>query len=205
MKVHISVTGKSPLMLHNEQLANPANKFAKMLKVFSKKRVKTDEDHEQMAHIEFLGGLYLIDEEGKTPYVKSGSLLKSLIEGAKLGKQGKQLMIALTMVGDKIPLIYEGPKEAEKLWEDKSFVDQRMVRVEQSRILRTRPIFREWGLECDALLNTAILDLQQLRDIATNAGMYCNLGENRPGGYGHYEATVTEVKEANTRIPELAL
>ena len=49
------LTSSSDMLLHNGQMANPLNKWAKLMKQISSKRAKTDADYEEMARIEFLG------------------------------------------------------------------------------------------------------------------------------------------------------
>lgn len=43
-------------------------------------------------------------------------------------------------------LIYDGPRDPNALWADESFRFEKMVSVSRAKFMRTRPIFRTWGL-----------------------------------------------------------
>jgi hypothetical protein len=53
------ITGAAPLILHNVQLADPLNAYAKEMKKISGKRRKTDADLEELARFEWHGSLYV--------------------------------------------------------------------------------------------------------------------------------------------------
>lgn len=57
--------------------------------------------------------------------------------------------------------------------------------------MRCRPQFRQWGLSASAWIDPAVLNLDELQDIATNAGAMIGLGDYRKGGgFGRFTATV---------------
>lgn len=193
MKIRIMMTGTSTLLMHNQRLADPLDPFAKALKGVSGKRKKTDEDHEEMARIEFEGGLYFDPDLG--PYVPGINVHRSLVEGARITKRGKDVERALLVLDDVCPLAYRGPRDVGGLYADKSHVSRRSVKVGQSRIPRTRPAFSEWALECDAELDLGLLDFDDVRVIAETAGSLAGLGDYRPssphgGSFGRYQAAV---------------
>lgn len=47
------------MLMHNGQLADPSNEWARAIKEISGKRAKTAADYEEMARLEWLGSLYL--------------------------------------------------------------------------------------------------------------------------------------------------
>ena len=51
--------GGSPLVMHNERLADPLDEYVRDIAKLSRKRQKTEADHLEIARLEFLGGLYL--------------------------------------------------------------------------------------------------------------------------------------------------
>jgi hypothetical protein len=57
-------TGRTPLVVHNDQLANPLGSYTKAIKAISSKRAKTEDDHLEMSRIEWEGGLYIDPELG---------------------------------------------------------------------------------------------------------------------------------------------
>jgi hypothetical protein len=189
MRVALSIDGLTPYLMHNVQLADPLNPIARQIKMISGKRKKTDDELKVIAHLEFIGGLYHDEKLG--PYVKGLSVEKSLVEGARISRLGKQVERALFISDGELPMIYSGPREPEALWEDESFRDMQMVRVGTSRVPRYRPIFRDWSLEgVEAELDTSILNLDQFRAICDDAGAMVGLGDYRPR-YGRYKVTVT--------------
>src|SRR5262249_49765792 len=52
-----AASGGSPLVMHNERLADPLDPFARDIAKVSKKRNKTEADHLEIARLEFLGGM----------------------------------------------------------------------------------------------------------------------------------------------------
>ena len=85
--IDFHIRGVAPLLMHNGQLANPMNKFAKAMKAVTSKRKKTDEDHIELARLEFLGGLYA-DDQGRA--VLPGEVIEgTIVAGAKKTKKGK--------------------------------------------------------------------------------------------------------------------
>ncbi len=187
MKVRIGVRGTTPLITHNIRLANPLDPIAKAMKGISAKRTKTEDDYVQLARLEFEGGLYLDPEVG--PFLPGANVEKCIVEGARVTKQGKQVERGLFVVDNTIPLLYTGPRSAEKLWADENFRNVSAVRIGQQRIMRTRPMFRSWALDVDAELDPGLLSVDQLQAIITDAGSMVGLGDYRPR-YGRFEATV---------------
>jgi hypothetical protein len=187
MKVRLSIQGTAPLLMHNIQLADPLNDYARAMKVISSKRKKTDEDYEELAHLEYLGGLYLSDTLG--PYIPGANIEKSIIEGGRVTKQGKQIERGLLVVENEIPLIYRGPRDAAGLWADKSFRDVSAVKVGQARVMRTRPMFREWSADVDCEVDGGLLNLETLQAITTDAGKMVGIGDHRPR-FGRFECVI---------------
>ena len=89
------------------------------------------------------------------------------------------------------PIIYKGSKDPEKLFDDKNFVDKRGVIVNRSRIIRTRPIFREWELVFDVQFIETVVNKSNVIDALTLAGQIIGLCDYRPK-YGRFE--VVEIK-----------
>lgn len=187
MKVRISIVGAAPLLCHNIRLSDPLDPIAQEMKSFSKKRVKTEDDLFQLARLEFLGGLYVADGIG--PYLPGANVEKSIVEGARVTKQGKQVERGLFVTDNEVPLIYHGPRSPEALWADENFRSRMSVKVGQARVMRTRPIFHEWALDVDAQVDPGLLAVDTLQSIVTDAGAMVGLGDYRPR-YGRFTATV---------------
>lgn len=185
------LNGQSPLMMHNEQLANPMNEFSKEMKKVSGKRQKTDEDFEFMAQIEFRGGLYMNKKDG--PYVPVRMIEATIREGAKRSKRGKDVARGIEIVGVDYEraghLIYKGPRDFDGLWANKKFCDQRSVKVGTSRVVRTRPIFEEWSVEFAVDFDTEIFNDADIVSFLETAGKYAGIGDYRPR-YGRFSVEV---------------
>ena len=138
--VSYKLTSVCPMIVHNGQMADPLNKFAKALKQISSKRVKTDADYEEMARIEFMAGLYM-GKDG--PIIPAANIDALLINGAKKSKEG-QLAKGGVFTTEHALMNYDGPRSADGLWQDDRFRFSAIVRVGQARVARMRPIFNEW-------------------------------------------------------------
>lgn len=188
MRIQIEMTGTSPLVMHNAQLSDPLNKWAKEIAALAKKKKKTEEDHLEIGKLEFLGGLY-VGAGGivmPTPNIK-----RCLIKAAVIRRQGKAVERALLPVAQEFLLIYDGPKQPEKLWADEQYRFRASVKVGQSRVQRTRPRFPRWQLASEwELMTDAGLNLDEFERICTEAGLIEGLGDHRSLGSGRFDAAV---------------
>ncbi|MFH1118613.1 MAG: hypothetical protein V1775_02235 [Bacteroidota bacterium] len=176
------------MMHHNGQLIDRLNPYAKALAKISAKKKKTDADYEEMAHIEFLGSLY-IGADGE-PIVPQHMLSAMLVVAAKKFKEGNQAKSGM-YVKDHAKLIYDGPKVPEEMYQEKSkrFVDRRNVRVGQASIMRTRAIFAEWEIDVTVVYEDTIVDVSRIDEWFITAGHIVGLAEIRPQ-YGRFEVFV---------------
>jgi len=189
MKIRLTGKGTRPLIMHNVRLASPLNPYAKQLKALNSKRVKTDEDRLEIARVEWEGGLYWL--EGIGPYIPGANLFASLIGGARLLKAGKKVERGVSVDGIEFPLIYRGPREIELLWNggESEFIDVRPVKVQTSKVDRCRAIFRDWAFEADLTIDQKVLEIDEFRAVADNAGRFEGLGDYRRL-FGRYEAAI---------------
>lgn len=186
LKFHIE--GVSPLIMHNGELANPTNTYAKSIKEISAKRKKTDADHEEMARLEFLGGLYLHKGAPCIPdYVFEGCLI-SRGGAARNERMGQEAAKGL-FVNSNALLIYDGPKEPDKLWQDKRFVYQKISNVKGSKVLRTRAIFEEWAADVEVSILEEFLNPKDVERWVYYAGDAVGLMDWRPR-HGRFKATL---------------
>lgn len=190
-KVRIILTGTKPLLMHADTTVDVLSAPAKAIKaITSKGTKKTDSDIERMGEIEFHAGLYL-DDHG-TVVVPGANIFKALIDGGRLTKSGPKIERGLTLAGIEFPLIYDGPQDAAGLYANKRFVDRRSVGNQRARVMRVRPIFREWAVEAEGYIDPAITGVDSLADIAHDAGNLIGLGDYRKaGGFGRFDAQVT--------------
>ena len=193
------IKGTMPSMQHNGRLSNPLDPFVKRIKPITGKKNKTDEDHLAISDLEFEGGLYL-DDNDRVCWPPE-NILAMLITSAKFRKMGKKLANSLQILGPSehqgmFPLNYEGPRELADLKADPRFRDIRSARVGQSRVMRTRPIFRQWSLEFWVLYLADQFDPEELDWFVANAGRLVGLSEY-PARYGRFIVTHIDGKSVN--------
>ena len=178
------LTGDCPMLMHNGQLANPLSASSKALKRVTSKRAKTDADHERMAELEYHGSLYLTDDGPVLP----GECVEAAIgEGAKKTKEGK-LAKSCCFVPQHSRLEYEGPRDAAKLFEHEDFKLVAPVRVGTNRVMRTRPMFKEWAATVDVSYEDSVVNGEQIVRWVAVAGTLVGVGDWRPR-YGRFTAT----------------
>jgi hypothetical protein len=169
--------GGSRLMMHNAQLSDPLNHYAKALKAFTGNRKKSDEDHVEIGRIEFEGGLYFDPDIG--PYIPDHWLNAMLVEGARKRKLGKLFEANVSVAEERHALQYAGPRTVEALWASGKFADRRGVVIGQAKTMRTRPLFRDWKVSFRVQLLECELNADEIETAVLNAGPY-GIGDGRP-------------------------
>lgn len=192
MRIHLTIKSTSPLMLHNEQLSDPENKFTRAIKELTDKGTnQTDADRAQIRRLEWQGGLYVNDGKVVIPVA---NLIRCFREAAAMTKKGKDVAGCVIPVGGMfLPLIYDGPTDISKLFADDRFVDSRQVKVGRGRIKRTRPIFHKWALAADVELMEDAMNVSTFEAIVERAGLIKGLGDGRIIGFGRFEGKVAKV------------
>lgn len=187
--VFFEIEGLVPMLIHNGTLASPVNPVVVEMKKISGKRKKTDDDYIELARLEFMGSLY-VNKEGH-PVMPGINIEAMICEAAKITKQGKTVKQAV-FVPDDPEIIYDGPKTREALWEDLRFRHESIVRVSQSRVVRTRPQFPQWRLEFGVNVMIDILDPKDVVEIIETAGRRIGMGDWRPR-FGRFEVASAEI------------
>lgn len=182
------ITGLAPLLMHNGQLADPLNPFAREMKRISSKRNKTDADHEQLARLEFRGSLYV---HGGRLILPAEAVEAALIAAAKRHRKGVQARAGL-FCPDHAEFHHEGPDDPEKLWDEPGCRFSTGVRVGQARVIRTRPRFEKWHAEFSLTYFPDLLNAEEVREFLEVAGAVIGLGDGRPrfGRFGVEEKRV---------------
>lgn len=192
----IRLLGVSPLLCHNGQTADPRNTYAKAIKAVSSKRKKTDSDYDEMARLEWLAGLYRSGSELVIPdYV----LESTIIAGAKKSKRGPQAKCGLFFTEHAVLNFTGKPAEINDqtlaaMFESGDFTHTIGVRVGMSKVMRTRPIFRNWSCEALVQFDPDVLNQRDIEEVAIDAGKLVGLGDWRPK-HGRFDAEVVPVVE----------
>ena len=188
MNFTITLTGTAPLLMHNSRLANPLDSATKALKKVTGKRNKTDDDHAELARLEHCGSLYFDPDIG--PYLPGDNVWRALYDASKKRKLGPKIKEGVIITSDVNPLSYRGPRDVAGLWKDENFRLMASVKVGMVRVMRCRPMFREWSVQVEGILDTVILDPADFSAIAETAGQLVGVGDWRPR-YGRFLAQVT--------------
>lgn len=210
-KFTIRVEGNTPLIMHNGRLANPMDKATKEVAQAYKEyqKNKTEENFNALARAEFMGSLYYLEQDGQVigPVWPTDNLFTALKKaGAKI-KRGRSTLknpIAAAVMwpnSENNPLTYAGfgggrtPRSADELWGNENYRFQKAATVGGKKVQRTRPIFRSWVFDVDGILDTEIVDLADLEEVAKVAGQLIGLGDWRPEKGGSYGRFSTEVAD----------
>lgn len=189
MRITIELTGTTPLLMHNPRMVDPDFEITRQIKALTAKRKKTDDDLKSIERLEWYGGLY--DENGIVVQ-PTAKVRKCLINTGKISKAGKFVERALSFSDLNVPLIYDGPKEIDKLFADARYHSRLSVGVGNKRVMRVRPKFYPWALKVTGLfIEDAGLNIDDFIRIVELAGTVEGIGDNRVNGYGRFETKVT--------------
>jgi hypothetical protein len=196
--VRITLTGRTPLVMHCAQLADPLNRYTRKIKEITDKpsRTKTDADYADIAKLEWMGGLYIgeVEHKGKI-VVPTWNVIRTLEEAAKVTRRGRQVVRSVVPTETEVPLEFpDRDRTLEELWEmGEQYRFLTLVGIKQSKTTRMRPQFPSWALTMTVLLQENLLNFDQLREIANQAGVIEGLGDARKLGKGRFSAQVEKV------------
>lgn|SRR3990167_678223 len=182
------LTGLVPLILHNARLADPLDPISKAMKTVSSKRKKTDADFEELARLEFEGGLYMVDDEPVIPARLIYGLLAGKGGAARKQKSGPEAKAGIVVSGN-FPLKYDGPRDVAGLWRDARFRSRVNAKIGQATVMRTRPIFEEWAVTIAVQYNPELVNRAQLIEWLELGGDQVGLGDWRPQ-YGRFSVEI---------------
>lgn len=189
MKIAIVLKGTSPLLMHNPRMVDPDFELTREIKAITSKRKKSDEDLKNIEKLEWYGGLY---EEAGAVVQPTSKVRKCLINTGKISKMGKMIERAVSFGSLNVPLIYEGPKDINKIFADSKFHSRLSVGVGNKRVMRVRPKFFPWALSVSGIfVEDAGMNIDDLKRIVELAGVVEGIGDNRVNGYGRF---IGEVK-----------
>lgn len=187
-QLHCHIRGVVPSIMANGAMSDPTYYWAKVAREVKKgvKRgeVMTEGQAEQYFHALFVGQLYLL-EEGKTPYWPSENVEGMIRRGAMKSKKGQTAKIAFTVDGE-FPLLYDGPRDAEGLWNDPRFVFKSRVLGKSGQTINCRCRFPAWEFKFNVLLDTDQTDVADFTRWLEDAGMYIGLSAWTPK-FGRFE------------------
>ena len=190
-KIKCEFHGISPIILHSCQCVNPLHPISlEMKKINAKKKKKTEEDLATLSDLEWEAGLYWDDEVGV--YIPAENIEATIREGAKARRKGKDIVKGFMCETMMIPLNIGENLTKEEMKKDFRFRDVRTMRVQSSRVMRTRPRFTMWNISFVASYDENILNFDEVVDAIEYAGQYVGLCDSRPK-YGKFTARISEL------------
>ena len=176
--------GTRPLILHNGHLANPRDKYSKMIKEVTGKKHKTEADLEEIARLNWFGGMYAAGSP-PVPVVLGEGMEAAIRSAAKISKRGKDVQQGLACPESHYQIEYVGTKDLDEMWKSGEFASEAMVKVGQSKVERTRPMFNEWSIPFDVEYETEILSRDDVIHFVTLLGNRVGIFDWRPR-YGKF-------------------
>jgi hypothetical protein len=189
--VKVEIEGDGGIVLHNGQTANPLNPYAKAIKQISSKRKKVDADHEQMAELEWEAGLYLDDD--KRVNLPGYVIEACIVNGAKRTKDGQTAKTCLFVDGDADFFVEGSQVKLDDIKSNPKYQLAVPVKVQTSRVMRTRPMFKNWSASFTLHLMKDVANTNTVKGWVENAGSLVGLCDWRPR-YGRFR--VKSFKEA---------
>jgi len=189
-KIKCEFHGLSPLIMHSCQCVNPLHPISIKMKKITSKRTKTEEDIMALSDVEWEAGLYWNDEIGV--YMPAENIEATVRNAAKSKKLGKHFEKGFMVEDMMVPLDIGENLTKEQMCADMRFRDVRPMKVQQSRVLRTRPRFNMWNLTFTATYDENILNFDDVVNAIEYGGQYVGLCDSRPK-YGKFTAKITEL------------
>lgn len=188
MEVLVTLTGRTPLVMHNIRLRDERDPIKRQIAAITAKRKKTDADYDDIDRLEWHGGIY--HDPGMGIYVPAWNVVKCFQRAAVVTREGTALLRAFAVDTDKLALQHDGPADPEALYERPEYRWRTAVGQGKQRVMRMRPIFRTWKVTLSGTLLEDLLGPESLRAIVDMAGRIEGLGDGRLLGYGRYTAEV---------------
>lgn len=198
-ELELTFVGTSPLLMNATTFIDPMHPLTREFADRTAKRAstRTIDDHMMISKVEWRGRLNYDEQLG--PYMPSDTVKGSLMASATRFKLGAAVGRGLIPVDYKVPLIYDGPRDIEGMWEA-GYRDIRPAKnagKDGGRVNRTRPCFDQWKLMTTVAWNPGELDVDRLWQIGDRAG-FLGIGDYRPekgGTFGMYEFSMKVLKE----------
>lgn len=166
--------------MHNGRTADPLDPYAKKLSALNKKRGKQDTDHELIGEVEFEAALYWSDEIGL--YIPRDGLQRMLFDGSKKLKMGPQMHAVSVAEEYGAALVTPNHKSLDALKKDKTLYFRKVVTVQNSKIVRTRPMFPTgWRIDFKVELDIEGMNRDEFSSILHLCGQRIGIGSWRPG------------------------
>jgi len=186
----VKIRGAAPLLMHSAALVDPTNPATRAIhNLTAKKTKKTDADIDEIARLEFIGGLY-VNADG-VPCIPMENLEAVVRAGATAQRKGKDTQCAVYCTSvegdtDSTPLVYDGPSDPDELYKLPQHVHRCSVCIGKVRVMRVRPKFPTWELDFLLHIDEEMMSPRDVERALVFAGHMKGLGDYRPK-YGRFE------------------
>ncbi len=188
----VTITGIGTMLMHSDKLVDPLSPegIAHNKLTSDMKYKKTFEGKVAIAKSMYINSFYV--NSNNEIFLPMLNIRKSLIEGARQFKLGKDIERALIFVEDPV-LQYTGPQTPKELWADQGkFIDARPVVIGRAKVMAYRPAFSEWKVDFTCHYDNQRMKVEDIKRCWETAGAVIGIGDFRPL-FGRYEVEVKEV------------
>ena len=189
-RLHTTFTSQTPLIMHSARSVNPLDPLNRKLKEQTKVKSKTDETLKLISDLEWELSLYW--KEGIGFYIPAENIEKSIIEGARASRKGKDVEKFVTVEEMFCPLKLPSNPTMEKIKNDYSYRDIRSMVVSKRRIMRTRALFENWETSFTLRFDDSKMNIEDIVSALDYAGKYIGICDSRPK-YGQYAVKIKEI------------
>lgn len=217
--------GVSPLLQSNPAHHHPSDPLHKIAAPVMGKRMKTEDDHVALARLGFLSSAHWgkedlkngveIDSQGAVkfsgfadPFIPGDMLRAALSESSKALKNRMGAAFDRgVQVLDDFPLIYDGPKDCNGMWEAGLYRNDGGSRNGGKLVWITRvAIPREWQINFKLRCDSSQVELSVLEEMISAAGRFIGMGSWRPANGGRFgRFTLESFKFEEAAIPSLGI
>lgn len=186
----LHLEGRSPLLMNSGEF-DPDSEDYRAYEALGQARKKTVEQKAQLRRLEWSLRLYLDPDIG--PYIPGKNVHELLRSSATKWRMGEVIMRSLVVVEYRIPLIYDGPRDEEGLW-DAGFRYTTLVAnagAGSGRVQRCRPKFEHWAIDATIAYDPEEIDEHLVQLVVERSQKY-GIGDYRRGPFGAFAASVTD-------------
>ena len=188
--LEITWKGTTPLIMHSCKCVNPLHPLSIALKKYTSKRKKTEDDLIAISNLEWEAGAYW--EDGIGLYIPAENVEATIQNGAKSIKKGTDIKKYCDVTDLYIPFNYYENLTKEELISKPEYRDTRVMTVQRSKVLRTRPRFDKWSIVFNLRYDETKIDLETIAQAIEYAGSFVGLCDSRPK-YGKFVAVIKEL------------
>jgi hypothetical protein len=193
----ITLDGITPLLMSSGEVDRESDLYL-AYEQLAASRKKTREQKAQLRELEWYTRIYYDDKLG--PFIPGRNVKELLRSAATKWKDGENVKRGLIIPDYRIPLLYDGPRDAKELWKA-GFRYTTLVAnagAGSGRVERTRPCFDDWKLIFEVAFDSEELDKDHFESIVARTEKY-GLGDYKPE-FGAFSASLEFIRVENGEL-----